>query len=713
LSILGSSSEALLQNGRLPEGLYTFCFEVLDYPTGKVLSNTSCSSVWIRLNDPPKIISPQCGLFIDPNLPLNIPFQWQLSNTISPNATLGTEFRLVVYEVTDPHASPFTAINSGKVLKILETDPQTQPFFNYSIASPALDVGKTYVYQVKAIDIGGKDLFKNNGLSEVCWFHYGYPENAKIDLIAPDENKNYRKIDRPYFRWTAPDIRIRNQPFEYEISIVELEQDQDPDQAITNNSPWYKQRTVRTFSDRGLDHLLPKVLTPSKDYVWQLTGFSGSQTVAKSEARVFHGPPLIEWFFAGRHRVVVTNSSSKDSLNFSGTGKFKVSAKDSVEVQFTNLKLKRVATYWVLEEGELRKNLPNAEPIILKPKSENNGAANFHPRALKLNRYELAIEGEVHWPLPYPIKSGEVAMVKSDRVWLNYDKYQPLGAAPLNSNNKFTLLDPHEFDLQLSTASDFLISSGIFELRAEGNFILPDKIKGKQSGRIKVKFARVEQLFYFEKLKIPFEDDIAPIKNTRIYIHPMVATVDLSETVSPENRQGDPFWKGIYFHEYEIHYGSFTDKYAQLKLSNDLNQPYSGIESIKTNAWVDGAGLNLVVGRDFDNTEIEFNTFKGNLLRLELSISKNAISSSKMLGNILLPVFSESTPYAFTIPITNEGFQPGFLEEFENETYTFNKGGGEQEINLTVRRGVFVEQRLIDMTIDLEWPALNVKSESI
>ncbi|MGE0588970.1 MAG: hypothetical protein AB7O48_10395, partial [Cyclobacteriaceae bacterium] len=714
LIILGASSDALLQNGRLPEGFYSFCFEVLDYPSGKVLSNTSCSNVWIRLNDPPRIISPQCGAFIDPSLPLNIPFQWQLANTISPNATQGTNFRLVVYEVTDPAANPFTAINSGKVLKILETDPQNQFSFNYTISSPALDIGKTYVYQIKATDSGGKDLFKNNGLSEICWFHYGYPEGAKIDLISPETERSFKKNDRPYFRWSAPDRRIRNQPFEYELRIVELKEGQTATEAIVNNDPWLVERTPRTLSDRGLDRTLPKNLKSATDYVWQITCFSGSQTVASSEARVFYGPPLIDWFFAGNHRVVVTSSTSKDSLNFSGRGKFKVSkAKDSVEVEFSSLKLKRIASYWVLVEGELRKDLPNSEPIIISPKMEENGAANFYPRTFKLNAKELSIEGELEWPLPFPTKSGELAKVNSDRVWFNYDQYQPLGAAPISATNQFTLLDPYDFELKFNGTSDFLLSTGSYELRAEGDVVLPEKVKGKQSGKVNVHFAGASQLFYLDGLVEPFEKDIAPIGNTRIYIHPRLATVDLSEETSPGNKQGDPFWKGVYIREFEIQYGSFTDKFSQLRLGADFSKQLVGQEALNANLWIDGAGINVSVMQQFSDTKVVFNDFSGELKLFELSIARNQVSAGKLEGGILLPVFSESNLFDFTVPISDEGLRPGYLKNFDNSTYTFNRDAGEQEVTITIKRGVFVEQRLIDMTIDIEWPKVNAKALAV
>jgi hypothetical protein len=706
LSILGGSSAAFLQNGRFPEGNYLFCIEVLDYPSGIVLSNVSCASAWIRLNDPPRVISPQCDAFIDPTLPLNIPFQWQLFNAISPNATLGTEYKLVVYEVTDPYANPFTSIANGKVLQVFESDALQQTSFNYNLSSPALDIGKTYVYQIRAKDIGGRDLFKNNGLSEVCWFHYGYPENGKIKTSLPLDNKFFRKSELAYFKWSAPDLRIKNQPFIYEVKIVTIAEGQTAEQAMEENTPWQIERTFETTSTGGLDRLIRKPLKPGLQYAWQITAYSGKQTVAKSEIQKFTGPPVIDSFYAGRHVVTVLKSETNDSLNFSGVGKFRVGLTDSLEVPFQKLKLKRIVSYWVLAEGELLTELKNPKPIKLDPRKSQNGSATFYPRAAKLNRTELAMEGEVQWQLPHATKDGKVAFVKSQLSWLNYDRFKLLGAAQLSNQNSFELLDPLDFNLQLSPQSDFLISDDKFELRMQGNIQLPEKVKGKQKGKVTIPFPRTGQLFYLDSLKIE-TSDIAPINNTRIYLHPTILTVDLSESVSPGGKGTDPFWKGVYMREYDIQYASFTDQLSQLRFSKEIAYRFTDAAE-RAAPWVDALGLNFIVSSDLKKDTIYFNSFFGRINHFDLRVERNNVSSSSIAGEILLPVFSTSEFYPFTIPVTGEGLQAGYLDDFGGKSFTFNKGGGEQEIIITVKRGVFEEQRLINMSLQVEWPSLKI-----
>jgi hypothetical protein len=710
LTIVGGSSAIFQQNGRLPEGSYTFCIDVVDYPSGIVISNLSCATAWIRLNDPPRVVTPQCDAWVDPFVPLNILFQWQLFNATSPNATQGTEYRLVVYELTDPYANPFTAIANGKVLQIFESDVLTQTSFIYNLSSPPLDIGKTYVYQVRATEVSGRDLFKNNGLSEVCWFHYGYPENGKINTTAPTTDKLYAKSEQPYFKWLAPDLRVRNQPFVYELRIAPINEGQTKEQAIETNTAWYTERTTENNYTSGMDLLLRKVLKAGLSYAWQITAFSGKQTVAKSDVMQFSGPPLIDQFYAGNHLVKVVKANNKDSLSFSGMAKFRVGPKDSLEVPFEKLKLKRIGTYWVLEEGELINELANAQPIILEPRKKENGNAIFYPRTVKLNRQELAQEGIVQWNLPHATKGGQQAQVVSERTWLNFDRFKLLGAAKFNTKNQFELLDPLDFTLQLSPESDFLISENKFELRALGTIQVPEKVKGKQKGKINIPFPKTGQLFYLDSLSVG-STDFAPLENTRIYLHPTKVCIDLSDSKSPSEKSTDLFWKGVLMYEFEVQYNSFFDKYSQLKFKNDIVHTFSS--QVTNSPWVDATGLNFVLHQSFNKDTVQFNSFLSRLNQVDLKIEKNAVSNSAFSGEILLPVFSVTDFFPFTIPATTEGLQTGYLENFDDKKFTFNKDGGEQEMFVTIKRGAFEEQRLLNLTLEIDWPSLNIPAQTI
>jgi hypothetical protein len=135
-------------------------------------------------------------------------------------------------------------------------------------------------------------------------------------------------------------------------------------------------------------------------------------------------------------------------------------------------------------------------------------------------------------------------------------------------------------------------------------------------------------------------------------------------------------------------------------------------EALATNVWIDTHGLNFTLSKDFQKDQVVFNSFVGIVEHIDLLIERNSISNSSLTGGILVPVFSQDY-FNFTVPLTNEGFRSGYLNDIEDKQYTFNKGAGEQEIILTVKRGVFMDQRMLDLVIDLEWPAMSIKAEAI
>ena len=190
LVVSGSGTELFRQQGRLPEGFYTFCVQVIDYTSGVAISHESCVSTWILLNDPPRVINPLCGAYIKPSNPQNFNFLWQLVST-SPSMQLGAEYQITIQEMIDKKGDPRSAINNGNTFPIFQSPWQTASSFHYGVSEPRLDVGEIYIYQIQARDRGGKDAFKNDGFSEVCWFYYGYPEGANIKVRRPSSQYHF------------------------------------------------------------------------------------------------------------------------------------------------------------------------------------------------------------------------------------------------------------------------------------------------------------------------------------------------------------------------------------------------------------------------------------------------------------------------------------------------------------------------------------------
>lgn len=173
LSFSGISRREFEQTGALPEGLYQFCFEVLEYNRGVKISNTICATAWLILNDPPLINLPQDNAKLTPTIPQNLVFQWTPRHTGSPNAAFNAEYEIKMVELWPANRNPNDAILTSP--PILETTTRNTSFV-YGPSETPLEPGRRYALRVKAKSlVGGEeyDLFKNNGYSAVVSFVYG------------------------------------------------------------------------------------------------------------------------------------------------------------------------------------------------------------------------------------------------------------------------------------------------------------------------------------------------------------------------------------------------------------------------------------------------------------------------------------------------------------------------------------------------------------
>ncbi|UXP33665.1 fibronectin type III domain-containing protein [Reichenbachiella agarivorans] len=178
----GITKAAFMRGGQLPEGFYTFTIDVLDYNRGVRISNQGMSTAWIVLNDPPLINFPFNGDKLRTNEPQTLNFSWLGRHLASPNAAFSTEYEFVLYEMypglsagaeqSNPAAAggPDAAVRSSNSIYRTTT---TQSSLFYGPAEPQLTPGKKYAFRIRAYDVGGRDLFKNQGYSETFWFQYG------------------------------------------------------------------------------------------------------------------------------------------------------------------------------------------------------------------------------------------------------------------------------------------------------------------------------------------------------------------------------------------------------------------------------------------------------------------------------------------------------------------------------------------------------------
>jgi hypothetical protein len=178
LDFAGISRREFQKTGKLPEGVYRFSVEVLDYNVNLQVSNRGTSIVWVILNDPPMLNLPRKDMKVRVLDPTNIAFTWTPRHTGSPNSAFSTEYTFRLVEIWPANRNPYDAFLSQPPLYEVVTD-KTQLI--YGPAEPALLPGRKYAWQVQAKDVDGKDLFKNQGRSEVFVFQFG-------DVLSAPEN---------------------------------------------------------------------------------------------------------------------------------------------------------------------------------------------------------------------------------------------------------------------------------------------------------------------------------------------------------------------------------------------------------------------------------------------------------------------------------------------------------------------------------------------
>lgn len=186
----GITKEQFMKTGRLPEGIYQFSVQVVEYNRSIPVSYPASAMAWIILNDPPMWITPQANEKVKHQDPQNILFTWLPRHTGSPNSAFTTEYEFTMVEVHPDNRNPNDAINTA--IPIYKTTT-TNTSLIYGPAEAPLVVGRKYACRLRAYDREGKDLFKNQGYSEVLAFTYGsecsYPKNIKAEVTGYESVK--------------------------------------------------------------------------------------------------------------------------------------------------------------------------------------------------------------------------------------------------------------------------------------------------------------------------------------------------------------------------------------------------------------------------------------------------------------------------------------------------------------------------------------------
>ncbi|URM35129.1 fibronectin type III domain-containing protein [Flavobacterium anhuiense] len=174
----------------LPEGMYSFCFEMYDYITNQKISQKSCASLYLILNDPPLLNTPQKNEQIAASDFPNIIFTWTPRQINATNIS----YKFEIKQLLDPTLDPQIAFQMTPVL-YEETLFGTAMLYNLSM--PILTPGMRYAWRVRAVSTTGLSenaVFKNDGYSEIYSFKYTSSCAAPTFLLSEAQGPNSVKI---------------------------------------------------------------------------------------------------------------------------------------------------------------------------------------------------------------------------------------------------------------------------------------------------------------------------------------------------------------------------------------------------------------------------------------------------------------------------------------------------------------------------------------
>ncbi len=191
LDFIGYSQQAYLNNGGLPEGVYSLCVEALDYDRSseEAASASACTFIQAQLLDPPVLLSP----FGDqtPISPQSLLVQWQARHT----AAFLTTYRVEIYQIEATANLTAEQIYSLQQ-PVVETEVNGITATMIDASFPLLESGQRYLIRVQAreanqMGMGSGSAFKNAGYSEPVFFNYGAeclpPEGLTVDVQSYDQ----------------------------------------------------------------------------------------------------------------------------------------------------------------------------------------------------------------------------------------------------------------------------------------------------------------------------------------------------------------------------------------------------------------------------------------------------------------------------------------------------------------------------------------------
>jgi hypothetical protein len=241
-----------MRSGRLPEGVYRICVEVVETLRGQTVALASCQTAWLMLGEPPLLNLPENHSVPVATEPQQLLFQWTPLHTASPNSAFSTQYHFRLYELWPEDRDPEELVRSSQ--PFFETTTQATSLA-YGMAEPPLEPGRKYVWRVQATDSEGKDLFENEGYSEAFTFQWG-------EICLPAEQLTAKALNHEQFqvRWQASEGQTQ-----FKIQYRKA-----------GTAEWYEQNTY-------LSELTISGLAPGTSYEYRLQGLCSSQQASWSE----------------------------------------------------------------------------------------------------------------------------------------------------------------------------------------------------------------------------------------------------------------------------------------------------------------------------------------------------------------------------------------------------------------------------------------------
>ncbi len=334
LDFIGFSRSEYQRTGKIPEGVYRFSVEVLDYNRGTVVSNKGFTTAWILFNDAPILNLPNNASKVRITDPTNIPFSWTPRHLSSPNSAFTSEYVFRLIEIWPNNRNPNDAFLTQTPLYEVET---RQSQIVYGADAPLLIPGRKYAWQVQARDTEGRDLFRNNGKSEVFAFQFG-------DAIEMPQNvrKEFANATTISMRWEASTVgeiperfRVRYRPVggtmwyedvttNYYHTLGSLRNNTSYDIQVRSESG--RQVSDYTFSQRHSTTL------PMADTTYQCGSPYVNQLPQMTTPLQYLNPGDIFKSHHFNHVLVTEATTTGTQGGFSGTGYMRVKALNSANI---------------------------------------------------------------------------------------------------------------------------------------------------------------------------------------------------------------------------------------------------------------------------------------------------------------------------------------------------------------------------------------------